>query len=209
MSAEENHYKGKTFEEQVARFLEKRGWTPTLGRHFKGRVAVRKHDCDIFAKKRSGGWTFVAIVCFLLVIARGSYWLGLFSTRLPEELQELVPTFQALPRWLQAVIRSLNWLTPLGFLLGLIAAKHRTKYLWVECKNLQESIKRDLIMKLQYQFRDVRKFGTWECWLVSTSRFDEDAIVHARAHKVTCYRVVEPGRRNMALHRVESKTGDV
>ena len=84
MSAEENHYKGKTFEEQVARFLEKRGWTPTLGRHFKGRVAVRKHDCDIFAKKRSGGWTFVAIVCFLLVSARGSYWLGLFSTRLPE-----------------------------------------------------------------------------------------------------------------------------
>jgi hypothetical protein len=106
-------------------------------------------------------------------------------------------------------LRSLDWSVPLSFLIFIIAAKRSTKYVWVECKNLQGSIKRDLIMKLQYQFRDVRKFGSWECWLISTSRFDEDAIVHARAHKVTCYRVVEPGRRNMALHRVDSKTGDV
>lgn len=193
MSAEENHYKGKTFEEQVAHFLEKRGWTPTLGRHFKGRVAVRKHDCDIFAKRTRPGFMLVTMFCLSLVAVGVAYWFGW-----------LPPEFE---------IRELGWvfdsLALIGFLVGLLAAKRSTKYVWVECKNLQESIKRDLIMKLQYQFRDVRKFGTWECWLVSTSRFDEDAIVHARAHKVTCYRVVEPGRRNMALHRVESKTGDV
>ena len=193
MSGEESRTKGKLFEQQVARFLEKRGWVPTLGRFFDGRIATRPHDCDIFAKKRSVGWSFVAVTCFLLMAADLAYWF--------------------LPTWLSPELREagglLSWLTPPSFLLGLFAAKRSTKYVWVECKNLQESIKRDLIMKLQYQFRDVRKFGTWECWLVSTSCFDEDAIVHARAHKVTCYRVVEPGRRNMALHRVESKTGDV
>lgn len=192
MSGEENHHKGKTFEEQVARFLEKRGWETMLGRHFKGRIAVRKHDCDIFATKRSLGWRLVTLVCLSFAGFGVAYWFGWFTADLPHRL-----------------LRSMDWLVPLSFLLGLLAAKRSTKYVWVECKNLQESIKRDLIIKLQYQFRDVRKFGSWECWLVSTSRFDEDAIVHARAHKVTCYRVVEPGRRNMALHRVDSKTGDV
>lgn len=51
MSGEDSRTKGKLFEQQVARFLEKHGWTPTLGRPFEGRVATRPHDCDIFAKK--------------------------------------------------------------------------------------------------------------------------------------------------------------
>lgn len=186
VSGEDSRTKGKLFEQQVARFLEKRGWTPTLGRPFAGRIATRPHDCDIFAKRRNGWWSFLAIVCFSLVVAGIAYWSGV-----------------------EEVGQPLGLLTPFWLLVGLVAAKRSTKYVWVECKNLQQSIKRDLIIKLQYQFRDVRKFGSWECWLVSTSRFDEDAIVHARAHKVTCYQAVEPGGRNMALHRVDSTTGDV
>ena len=198
MTGEDSRSKGKLFEHQVAAFMTKRGWQPTLGRHFPGRIAVRKHDCDIFAKRRSIGWSLTASVCFLLVVAGAAYWSGWLSARLQEDD---VPT---------GFLTSLNWLAPLGFLLGSLAAKRSTKYVWVECKNLQQSIKRDLIMKLKDQFRDASKMrGTWECWLVSTSRFDEDAIIHAKAHGVTCYQVVEPGGRNMALHRVDSKTGDV
>ena len=194
MSGEESRTKGKLFEQQVARFLEKRGWTPTLGRHFDGKIAVRKHDCDIFARKRSVGWSLVAIVCLLLVGAGIAHWLNL----LPVELQELFSR-EVTP-----------WGIVVGLMLGPLATKKSTKYVWIECKNLQQSIKRDLIMKLKDQFRDAAKMrGTWECWLVSTSRFDEDAIAHAKAHKVTCYQVVEPGGRNMALHRVDSATGDV
>ena len=186
MSGEDSRTKGKLFEQQVAHFLKKRGWEPTLGRPFRGRIAVRQHDCDIFAKKTNGWLVFLAIVCFSLVVAGIAYWSGV-----------------------EEVGQPLGLLTPFWLLVGLVAAKRSTKYVWVECKNLQQSIKRDLIIKLQYQFRDVRKFGSWECWLVSTSRFDEDAIAHARAHKVTCFQVVEPGGRNMAMHRVDSKTGDV
>jgi hypothetical protein len=196
VSGEDSRTKGKLFEQQVARFLEKRGWKPTLGRPFDGRIAVRQHDCDIFAQKTSLGWSLVVVACFLLVAVGVVYWSGSFPT-------------ECLPRETQGFVWLLNLLGPFGFLFGLFAVKMSTKYVWVECKNLQQSIKRDLIIKLQYQFRDVRKFGSWECWLVSTSRFDEDALAHAKAHKVTCYLAVESGGRNMALHRVESKTGDV
>jgi hypothetical protein len=186
MSGEDSRAKGKLFEQQVAKFMTKRGWKPTLGRPFRGRVALREHDCDIFAQKTNGWLVFLAVACFLFVGTGVAYWLGV-----------------------EEVGRPVGLLVPFGFSIGLLAASLSTKHVWVECKNLQQPIKRDLIIKLQYQFRDVRKFGLWECWLVSTSRFDEDAIAHARAHKVTCYQVVEPGGRNMAMHRVESKTGDV
>ena len=191
MSGDLSRNKGKLFEHQVARFLEERGWKATLGRHFDGCIALRKHDCDIFIERRSVGWTIVLVACFLLV---GAGLASLFQAELPVEIQ-------GFPIWVAA---------PPGFLLCLIATKLSTRYAWIECKDLQQSVKRDLIMKLKDQFRDaIKARGVWECWLVSTSRFDEDAIAHAKAHKVTCYQVVEPGGRNMALHRVDSKTGDM
>ena len=78
-------------------------------------------------------------------------------------------------------------------------------------QDLQQSIKRDLIMKLKDQFKDSRAplVGSWECWLVSTSRFDEDAVAHAKAHGVRCYQAVGAGERGMALHEVRATTGDV
>jgi hypothetical protein len=182
--------KGKLFERQVAKFLEKQGWEPTLGQHFDGKIAIHKHDCDIFAKKTNVGWTIVAAACLSSVAMVVAYWFGV----LPAELQ---------------IGSSINLLA-IGFLLGPIAAKRSTRYVWIECKNLQQSIKRDLIMKLKDQFRDtMARRGSWECWLVSTSRFDEDAIAHAKAHRVTCFQVIDPGGRSMALHEVRSTTGDV
>jgi hypothetical protein len=192
MSGDESRTKGKLFEQQVAKFMTKRGWATILGRSFKGRIAVRQHDCDIFAEKLNVGWGFVAISCLLFIIAGIAYWTGLLS------------------RFQNGWLRELNLLAPTSLLFLRIAAKKSVSYVWVECKNLRQSIKRDLIMKLKDQFNDARKpRGSWECWLVSTSRFDEDAIAHAKAHNVTCYRVIESGGRNMALHRVDSKTGDV
>ena len=185
MSGEESRTKGKLFEQQVAKFLEKQGWQPTLGQHFHGKIAVRKHDCDVFATKTSVGWSLLAIGCFLLGGVGIASWSGLFAT----DTASL-----ALP----------------SLLVGLFAASKSTRYVWIECKTLQQSIKRDLIMKLKDQFRDAKKaVGSWECWLVSTSRFDEDAIAHAKEHGVVCYQAVDAGGRSMALHRVDSTTGDV
>ncbi len=184
MSGEDSRTKGKLFEEQVARFLEKQGWQPTLGRHFRGKIAVRKHDCDIFARKVDAGWIVAALACFALAVASG-------AGALDAEYAGL--------------------LAPTGLLFGLFCVTKSTKYVWIECKNLQQSIKRDLIMKLKDQFKDSRAplVGSWECWLVSTSRFDEDAVAHAKAHGVRCYQAVGAGERGMALHEVRATTGDV
>ena len=194
MTGEEIRSKGKLFEKQVARFLEKQGWKPTLGRPFRGRIAVRPHDCDIFAKRTRPGFVLVTMFCLLLVGVAVAYWFGWLPAEF--EVQELGWVFDSL-----ALI---------GFLGGPLVAKRSTQYVWVECKNLQQSIKRDLIMKLKDQFRDATKMrGVWECWLVSTSRFDEDAIAHAKAHGVRCYQAVAAGGRSMALHEIKSTTGDV
>ena len=106
MSGGESREKGKLFEQQVARFMEKRGWKPTLGRPFRGRIAVREHDCDIFAMRRSVGWSFVAAACFSSVVLVVVYWLGV----LPVELQ---------------IGGSINLLA-FGFLLGPLATKRST-----------------------------------------------------------------------------------
>jgi hypothetical protein len=190
MSGEESRSKGKLLEHQVAAFMRERGWKPILGRPFSGKIALRKHDCDIFARKRNWGWSFLMVLCFALFGVWLFCWFELLPLELPQEVA---------PGGILA-----------GVVLGPFALTRSTKYVWVECKCLQQSIKRDLIMKLKDQFRDaVKEVGPWECWLVSTSRFDEDAVAHARAHGVRCFQVVEPGGRNMALHRVDSKTGDV
>lgn len=184
MSGEDSRTKGKLFEEQVARFLEKQGWKPMLGRHFRGKIAVRKHDCDIFARKVDAGWVIAALACFVLAVASG-------AGALDAEYAGL--------------------LAATGLLLGLFCVTKSTKHVWIECKHLQQSIKRDLIMKLKDQFKDsgAPLIGSWECWLVSTSRFDEDAIAHAKAHGVRCYQAVGAGERGMALHEVKATTGDV
>ena len=187
MSGEDSRAKGKLFEQQVARFLEKQGWEPTLGRHFDGKIAVRKHDCDIFARKIDAGWVLAALSGFVLAVGAGAGALD--GTYVEYE-----------------------WpLTIVGLLVGLFCVTKSTKYAWIECKNLQQSIKRDLIMKLKDQFKDSRAplVGSWECWLVSTSRFDEDAVAHAKAHGVRCYQAVGAGERGMALHEVRATTGDV
>ena len=186
MSGEESRTKGKLFEHQVARFLEEQGWTSMLGRRFSGKIALRPHDCDIFARKRSWGWSLVVVVCLLLV---GAGLASLFPAELPVELQELLTP----------------WGIAAGFVLWLPASSRTTKYVWIECKNLQQSIKRDLVMKLKDQFQDaIKARGTWECWLVSTSRFDEDAVAHAMAHGVRCYQAVEPDGHGMRLRRVDT-----
>jgi hypothetical protein len=188
VSGEDSRTKGKLFEQHVARFLEGRGWKSTLGRPFPGRIALRKHDCDVFVQRLDLGWALMTLTCLVGLGCGLAYWFGLFELH---------------------VVGALG-IAPVSFLFLWAASRRSVKYVWIECKNLQQSVKRDLIMKLKDQFQDAKKpRGSWECWLVSTSRFDEDAIVHAKAHGVRCYQAVEAGGRNMALHRVESKTGDL
>jgi hypothetical protein len=197
MSGQDSYEKGKAFEQQVASFMQSCGWKTTLGRHFYGKIAVRSHDCDIFAKRTSARKIFAAVLSFLYFGVGVAYWCN------------------SLTPYLQSVCWSLNVLAPLSLLVGVLAVKNSTECVWIECKNLQQSIKRDLVIKLNSQFRDavnagsLPKFCRRSYWLVSTSRFDEDAIAHAKAHGVSCYRAIDLGSRKMALREINLTTGDL
>ena len=140
MSGEDSRTKGKLFEEQVARFLEKQGWQPTLGRHFRGKIAVRKHDCDIFARKVDAGWVLAALSGFVLAVAggagaldaeyvglRGRHWLTARALLRDEEHEVRVDRVQEPPAVDQArpdheTQRPVQGLSgAAGWLLGVLA----------------------------------------------------------------------------------------
>jgi len=72
-----------------------------------------------------------------------------------------------------------------------LLASRSSRRIWIECKDRDSSVTRLDVLKLADAVDDVRNGrALWvptEAWLVSSSRFDRDAVAFARERDVRCW----------------------
>ncbi len=191
--------RGKDFEEYVALYMEAFLGVTRIERNLpvKGKVADRPYDCDVHGIVESRGWRLVSggsIALFLL---------GVGAIVIPEHLGDVGSTVQEAGRQVESALgpETAGWgiaiLSVIAWVAALLGKKKARRHVWVECKERSKgSIKRTDINKLADAVADVCAFtgAKWrpdEMWLVSSTRFDIDALNFARERGVRCFEATE------------------
>ncbi len=166
--------KGKDFEQEVAEYMKKKlGYTDTqLNERLKLNEDTRPWECDIHGRRYSMPWEnirklgIVFATLSMLILLSGQKETGLFFLVLA---------------------------IGVGLVSKVGKSLDRSVDVWVECKNLKSTVKRDHINKLVTTISEVKrsKNAEWKPQAVlffSASGYDKDAIYFAKRNNIICYR---------------------
>lgn len=187
---------GKSFEIQFADWMEDElGYNDTKIREWvKGKVSDRGYEVDVhgiyFDRKwdliRKSGIILIMLALAAIFLPREFKW---FSNITNQIIGSIVPDLVGFSLLVAGVA---------GFIIAYKAKARTTTHAWVECKDTKASVKRAVIQKLAKSVEDVRnstdaKWYPDQVIVVSSSRFDHDALALADEEGITCYEKTEDG----------------
>jgi hypothetical protein len=170
---------GKAFVADFERYMRRRRYNTELNPPMKGKRMDRPWDCDIHGWRTSLFRSLLAVLFLAICIG------AVFVNRSPEQAKAMFGLD----------FTDLSELSiPVAVLAGffaLLAWANSNHHVWVECKDLKSTIKRDHILKVVDACKDVKRFdGKWkpnEIWFASSSEYDVDALNYARHEGVRCF----------------------
>lgn len=155
--------------------------------HVNGKEAKRSYEVDIH------GIVFKKFYNILMFTGYAGFALSILSWfDYTPEIKDYIETNVAnIFPWIANY--PLPFFAMAAIIIGGIARKKTVQHFWVECKDLNTTVKRAHLEKLQGSVDDVRNNPSKRQWhpnkviIVSTNGFDQDALSIARKYKFICY----------------------
>lgn len=178
--------KGTELEMEFAAYMEKElGFEDTiLNSKIAGKISTNEYEVDILGSKLSAqGKKQKEFGIFLFVVSIVAFALGMMDVY-----------------WLDDTFMFIicGGLVISGVVMGM-AAQNKYEHTWVECKNHQSKIGKDVIVQLNSKINDTqslkdKKHAIHNRWLVSSSGFVPNSLRFANEHGITCYEKVGEGK---------------
>jgi len=160
---------GQSLERSVERWMRRKGARFTERRvRMPGLVAEWGWECDVHAVLPRPEWRGLLVAAALL----GAVSLPGLA------LEPLLGVFMGFG----------------AIVLGVVSmgALFASRHVWIEVKDRTDTVRRDVVLKLNGAIADVRAHpsASWvaeEAWIVTRSGFDRDAVSLARQYGIRCF----------------------
>jgi hypothetical protein len=185
---------GKKFENEFARFAVKnlKFDNYKMRTRVNGKDVKQHYEIDIHGEIINRKYIFLMYIGYLGIII---FFLTFFDF-IPEikeciekYVTEFVPYTQNYPLFFFALI---------SLVIGIYGKKKKVQHVLVECKNTKKKVNRSAISQLSDKVDEIRNNPNPKQWkpdkiiFVSSSGFDEDALIIAKKHNFICY--IKSGR---------------